>query len=186
MTLLGRETAGKDKKTKLFITNGEGVDKNHGGGVNSPNKHFTLRSHSVIVMDPTKRISDYLKEPGGGYTSRVSSPGELLAHELLGHGLNGVKYAPKFQKWQLRSPTWSHEDAIQMGNLYLRTQGIGVYRDGKSHFSNVVLAESIATGIPRSVQMPSVLQKLIDRIKYPRQIEPARRDGTNPLRWKQR
>ncbi|MFZ4634477.1 MAG: RHS repeat domain-containing protein [Saprospiraceae bacterium] len=42
--------------------------------------------------------------------SRVALPGELLAHELLGHGLGS----------QFGSPDNASDEAIQAGNLYLR------------------------------------------------------------------
>lgn len=56
--------------------------------------------------------NDYVNE-AGQIVSRTSSAGELLAHELIGHGLGR----------QNNSPTSRHEDAIQPGNLYLTATG---------------------------------------------------------------
>jgi hypothetical protein len=80
------------------------------------------------------------------YTTRNSSAGELIAHEMLGHGFNSTS----------GSPTSDHEDAIQMTNLYLRAQGItNVYRDGTQHGTGVQLTNGQATAIPYNNQVHS-------------------------------
>lgn len=138
-------------------TTGAGVDGGAGGGVNGS---FGSGSYTIVVMNSTASIPDY--RSGDGYTSRNSSAGELLAHELLGHGVGRTK----------GTSTYRHEDAIQMTNLYLRAQGItNVYRDGRSHGSRVVLSKSTATSIPSFVQIPITLQMNIRR-KGPIELKP--------------
>lgn len=163
LTANGSAVAGLDRNGNL-ITTGEGVDNKWGGGVNNPSAGSS--SYSVIVMNSTANVGDF--RSGGCYTIRRSSPGELLAHETLGHGVGGAG----------GSSTWGHQDAKQMTNLYLRTQGVSIYRNGRTHGSGVVLSKTTATAIPTFIQVPLALQMKID-LKEPFEIEPVKNDNTN-------
>lgn len=68
-------------------------------------------THAIIVMD-SKSMLSY-----SDGISRPALPGETLAHELLGHGLGG----------QMTGDEGSVE-AIQAGNMYLRSQGLNYFR----------------------------------------------------------
>jgi hypothetical protein len=107
-----------------------------GGGVNTATATGTL---TVFVKNAITPIPDFIDISTGSYSTRISSAGELSAHELLGHGLG----------WENRSPTSGHEDAIQMTNMYMRATGNGnFYRDGSSHDTRVALSYSTASGTP--------------------------------------
>ena len=108
--------------------------ENGGGGVNvgihDPDTEELIGTISVVVMDSNVRVNDYVHSvPGRSsrYFSRISTPGEKLAHELLGHG---------FGKFNEQNNDTHNQDAIQMGNLYRRVRGKGFsefYRDGAHH-----------------------------------------------------
>ncbi|MCW5921684.1 MAG: hypothetical protein KIS77_05025 [Saprospiraceae bacterium] len=88
-------------------------------------------------------IVQYSKGKVGSYSDgviRPSKPGELLAHELLGHGLGIQNFLGDGQK-----------EAIQAGNLFLKAQGYSYYR--KDHgFSD----HPNPTGIPQYID-PSII-----------------------------
>ena len=69
-------------------------------------------SYAAIVMDSQASLNSYSDHLG-----RASLPGELLAHELIGHGLGG-------------RATYSDgvDEAIQAGNLYLQATGRPYFR----------------------------------------------------------
>ncbi len=121
--------------TSGFIS-GEEVDKRSGGGQNQINGSGT---YSIIVMDSQVPIPDFFNQSQGCYESCNSSLGELMSHEMLGHGLGRT----------LSSPNSSHEDAIQMTNLFLRVIGSSaIYRDGSQHGPKIKLNQGTATDIP--------------------------------------
>jgi RHS repeat-associated protein len=118
---------------------GADIDNNYGGGVNvAYGKNGSL---SVIVTNSTASIPDFVNSKGKNYSSK-SSAGELLAHETLGHGMGRTN----------SSSTYGHQDAVQMTNLYKRSQGSTNYRDGTSHGTGVKLTSTQASGIPSVYQ----------------------------------
>jgi RHS repeat-associated protein len=94
---------------------------------------------SVIVTD-SKSQTEYVDPSSGQYVSRIPTTGELVAHEVLGHAMGDIS----------GSPNADNRDAIQMSNLYLRTQGVSLYRNGVDHGG--ILSQSAATGIPAMYQ----------------------------------
>jgi len=104
------------------------IDDAAGGGINYGTGTGSL---SIIVMDSQNKITDYSSATsqhngvtGGSIVSApTSETGELLAHELLGHG---------YGRWN-KSKTFGFEDAIQMTNLYNRTRGNYDWRNGANH-----------------------------------------------------
>jgi hypothetical protein len=71
-------------------------------------------AYCVIVMDTIAKISSYSDD-----VARPSLSGELLAHELLGHGIG--RYYDTFQSDGVN-------ESVQMGNLYLRIKKKSYYR----------------------------------------------------------
>jgi len=116
---------------------GSDFDDATGGGTCRKTDYGDL---TIIVMNSSVKIGDYVNtKTGEAVTNYTSSPRELSAHELLGHGLGR----------SLDSKTWGHEDAIQLTNLYLRVRGVNSrYRNGTSHGSRVELDKDKATSIP--------------------------------------
>ena len=118
------------------------------GGVKtktSPKSTFT-----AVIMDNAKHVGDYINSAGIS-SFRASSPGELVAHELLGHGVGALK----------ASATAHYTDAIQMSNLFLRSQGSSFYRNGNWHCKNpgeTFLSKSTATQVPNYVQLTNYLE----------------------------
>ena len=97
-------------------------------------------SFTIIVVNSIVNI-DYVYAANGHHYSRFSTPAELLAHELLGHGYGR----------SVNSKTSRHLDAIQLTNLYWRVRGyINFYRDGTNHgkTGSRIFHKSEATGIP--------------------------------------
>jgi len=106
-------------------TTGADIDNMTGGGFNTAT---TTGSHTVIIMNSTVPITDYRdNSTGARILNRASSAGELLAHELLGHGLT-------------RFNTGGNQflNAVQLTNLYHRatTGSSRYYRDGSRHGGN--------------------------------------------------
>ena len=126
---------------------GADVDTSAGGGFNYKT---TTGTHTVVVMNSTAAIPDYVNNSTGSYVvGRTSVAGELIAHEMLGHGL--TNYNPGVGSQFL--------NAIQLTNLYHRvtTGSSRFYRDGTSHGGNP--AGSGVT-IPGTIswQIPSYLK----------------------------
>jgi hypothetical protein len=126
---------------------GNDIDNSAGGGLNISNSGNS--TFSIIVMDSKAKVTDF--RSGGLPTTRSSSPGELLSHELLGHGVG-----------RLNGSVSAHfVDAIQMTNLYLRAQGINnIFRNGAAHGKKpgeIALLKSDATSVPSYIQLPSTL-----------------------------
>ncbi|WP_089837093.1 hypothetical protein [Chitinophaga filiformis] len=91
----------------------------------------------------SKVEADFDYRIGKKYIKRGPSFGEALAHEILGHGVPDVKGQAGFKQ----------EDAIQMTNVYLRSQGeMNIYRDGGQHARTGHLDPEIAKGIPPMYQ----------------------------------
>ncbi len=121
---------------------GKDVDKLTGGGRNNrcPGGTFTvIVEHSKVVADDYLFITGTLNQELVPLT-RHSTPAEVLAHEVLGHGYGRM----------INSPGNGHEDAIQMNNLYWRVRGYNrFYRDGRSHGKEpVILCRELANSIP--------------------------------------
>ena len=128
---------------------GSDIDKKYGGGVNISVKGG---SFSVIVLNSKANIADYSIVHGG--IGLRSSPEELFAHEVLGHGSGRA----------LGSTTHNHIDAIQMTNLYLRSAGEHVtYRTGTGHGTRQLIPKSIANEIPAFNRMPADLHLRVRR-----------------------
>jgi len=115
--MYGKESSGRT---------GVDIDADFGGG-NSANVYQedgivniirggNYGTYASIVMD-SKYKSKFMMYSNGSHGP--SLPGELLAHELLGHGL-GSRY----------SFTDGKDEAVQAGNLYLRASGKNYYRPG--------------------------------------------------------
>jgi RHS repeat-associated protein len=121
---------------------GSDVDAAAGGGFNIPT--FT-GTHSVIVMNSTANISDYRDNNTGNLVPGMTSGrGELLAHEMIGHG--STRSNPGGSQFL---------NAIQLTNLYHRVTGTGnLYRDGTSHggTNGVPLTYPQASGVPAYLQ----------------------------------
>ena len=114
---------------------GKDVDRMAGGGVN---KGIVGGTFTIVVMDSSAPI-DFVLSANGNHYNRFSTPAELLAHELLGHG-----YARS-----VNSPNYQHKDAIQMTNLYWRVRGYhNFYRDGRYHYNGIILNKNQANGLP--------------------------------------
>ena len=129
------------KKTRYFFQitkwqTGADVDFPYGGGVNcsyANNGYFT-----IIVMDSSAEV-DFVNRANGLHYKRHSTPAELLAHELIGHGLGR----------SVNSIYSRHIDPIRLSNLYWRVRGYrSFYRDGNDHGDKTILSRAIATGIP--------------------------------------
>ena len=146
------ENLSKYGATSIGFKIGVELDKK-GGGVNLTYSN-SRNSYSIILMNSTANIPGYVSN--GQSTTKRSSAGELLAHEMLGHGLG----------WSFGSPTSGHEDAIQMTNLYLRAVGQNYYRSGQGHIQDApALIKVTATSIPSFVQIPQNIQMNISRIR---------------------
>jgi hypothetical protein len=85
-------------------------------------------SYVAIVQNSKGKVKEYTDG-----RIKPSKPGELLAHELLGHGLAIQNFLGDGQK-----------EAIQAGNLFLKSQGYPYYRE--SH--GTVIKDQNPTGIP--------------------------------------
>ncbi|MFY0604503.1 MAG: hypothetical protein JXQ93_11165 [Flavobacteriaceae bacterium] len=118
-------------------------DTDTGGGNNI--RWRNGNSHSVIVMNSTATVPDYRDNSTGSMFSRSSSAGELLAHELIGHGMLDA-----------RLPSTTQNNAIQMSNLYLRvaakSSSYRFYRDGSGHGSGVTIPGTMSWNIPSSLK----------------------------------
>jgi RHS repeat-associated protein len=146
------------KRPGLYKTGKDVNDKDYGGKSVSTN-YFDKRpdllsggsegSYNVIVMNPTAVLTHgYTDGVKDNYFSAKSLPGELLAHELLGHGIGRFYF-------NASDGTASFE-SIQMGNLYLRMKGYNRYRD--SH--GVTSPEGVSSnGIPYYFQTLSTLYR---------------------------
>lgn len=121
-------------------TKGLQADNDYGGGVNAFYQGGTL---TIVIMDSKADIGDFTYAPNGVQYPRNSTPAELLAHELLGHGYGRV----------INSSTYGHEDAVRMSNLYWRARGYNnFYRNGSWHGTQVLLNKSSANQIPTHFQ----------------------------------
>ena len=124
-----------------------------GGGANTHTTGTT--SYTAIIMNSDKDNPDY-RDFTGRVSRGPSSAGELLAHEMLGHGVAG-----------LRGQQQGYE-AIQMSNLYLRAQGETYFRDGVAHAGNVRLSVQTANSVPYYYQLPKDLDdKINPKPRYP-------------------
>lgn len=114
-------------------TKGSHVVTTSGGGKNAATGNGG--SHSVVVMDNSRTF------PVIGNNASISSSGDLLAHELLGHGL-------------LRSLPYNaeqhHHQAVQTSNLYRRVNGNTNWRNGAHHGNPAYsgLPSDVARAIP--------------------------------------
>lgn len=140
------ETLRDANSTMFGDRTGADVDASAGGGFNVATATGT---HSVIVMNSTANIPDYRDNNTGALVpGMTSSRGELLAHELLGHGL--TNFNPGGSQFL---------NAIQLTNLYHRVTGTGnLYRDGTSHggTTGVPLTYPQASGVPTYLQQTNI------------------------------
>ena len=102
---------------------GSDIDNNTGGGYNTKiNENEDL---TVIILDSKVPIMDNVNKSNGQYQSNFSVPEELLAHEMLGHGLTRYNNSTKYSQWL---------NAIRLTNITLRVMGVeDRYRDGSQH-----------------------------------------------------
>ncbi|MBS1561135.1 MAG: RHS repeat protein [Bacteroidetes bacterium] len=150
---------------------GEDVNMLAGGGVNAGqfnSQGQLVGTRTVVVLDATFLVPDYQFSNSLVTESHSSSLGELLSHELLGHGLGRVR----------GSQHASHQDALQMTNLFLRTQGVtSLYRNGASHGDRQLLSMQDATGVPNYLLMGISLQLNVAKYWMP-SLAPVQRDKT--------
>jgi len=132
---------GDDLKSNLSKIQGSktgaDVDDLTGGGFNTAT---TNGSHTVIIKNSKIAIGDYKNYLDLPTPNRRSSKGELLAHELLGHGL--TRFNPGGNQFL---------NAIQLTNLYNAVTGTLFYRDGTQHggTSGTPLNFTEATAVPQ-------------------------------------
>lgn len=100
------------------------IDDYYGGGVNYSTSQGDV---TVIVLSSSAKVGDYKSYSNSYIAPKASSNGELLTHELIGHGLTLLHSYSEHNTWK---------NAILMTNLYLRTHGQpDIYRDGSNHKS---------------------------------------------------
>ncbi len=87
------------------------IDKNHGGGFSGSTPKDGI--HAIVVMDSKSKIEFQYSDN----VARASLPGEILAHELIGHGMGGRVML-----------TDGKDEAVQAGNLFLKAAGYTYYR----------------------------------------------------------
>ena len=130
----------------LPTATGKDVDYVGGGGLNWSvfgQNHDLIGRFSIFVINSGQTTGDYQTSAiAGSALHLISSGGETSAHEVIGHGLGRLS----------SSPTWSHEDAIQLSNLYRRIN-VSVpsnidWRNGTDHSSNIAIPYDKANGIP--------------------------------------
>lgn len=137
---------GDRKGGDVDVSAGGGFNIGTIGGVAVPEgTPGTNGTHSVIVMNSTANIPDYRDNNTGNLVpGMTSSRGELLAHELLGHGL--TRYNAGGSQFL---------NAIQLTNMYHRVTGTGnLYRDGTSHggTTGIPLTYPQASAVPLYLQ----------------------------------
>ncbi|MES2430943.1 MAG: hypothetical protein V4556_08400 [Bacteroidota bacterium] len=140
-------------KSATGFTSVASLDVGTGGG-RTVTESNSKNSYIVIVMNSQTPTQDNITSSTSGYSPIISSAQELLAHELLGHGVGYAKG---------RTSTYHHDDAVQMTNLYRRTQGMNAYRNGAGHGSLVILSN--ATQAPSYAQIPANMQNQIIAIE---------------------
>lgn len=109
-----------------------------GGGLNLIASRGT---YTAVVLDSKINMSDSKNST----FPRYALPGETLAHELLGHGMGSLR-ADNHQK-----------GAIQAGNLFLRSQGSNIWRDGTAHKGGTLTKED-ANSIPYYLELPNSMK----------------------------
>ena len=114
--------------------------ENSGGGFNYGT---SSGSHTVYLVNPKSKL-DFVNNSTGNVFQRKVSSGDLLAHELLGHGLT-----------RYNSGGSQYQNAIQLSNLYLRVvnRGPKIWDSGAHHGGNprghgVPMPAHEAWGIP--------------------------------------
>lgn len=123
------------------------IEMNYGGGVNyRMNNNNTL---SIIVMDSKYSAGRVFSDEDDAYFAPYYLPGELLAHELLSHGMLKGKYDVNKE----------HVTGVQVSNLFTRAQGKNYYRNGFFHMIRVKLSKNVATAVPSYLQVPENLKK---------------------------
>ena len=134
---------------------GADVDANEGGGFNI--RQTATSDRTVIVMNSTAVIPDYRNATTGSLVPNInSSSGELLSHELLGHGLSNYNTGGS-----------QFLNAIELTNLYHRVTGTGdLYRDGTSHggTNGIPLSLQQASGVPNYLQRANSVFKIMSII----------------------
>ena len=89
----------------------------------------------------------------GKYFSRISTLGEKISHELLGHGM--------YSRSGGSSTTGHNENAISMSNLFLKVaySKHGLMRDGTQHKGGT-LSKSESNQIPSYLQYVSPVSSI--------------------------
>lgn len=152
------------------VTSALHVKVMHSGGFNVRMKNNG--SHTSItdwqLLGPSSGFKSL--SSGQSINSHYTVQG-LLAHELLGHGLSRA----------MGSETSSTVDAIQMENLYYRTQGMNKYRTGSTHRGGELIQQD-ATNTAPGANVSANMRVLINSVSSgPLKTLfhiPARRDNT--------
>ncbi|WP_298548923.1 DUF6443 domain-containing protein [uncultured Aquimarina sp.] len=119
---------------------GRDIDKLRGGGRNTYN-HSNDGSHTVVVMNSNSIPLDNIDNSTGGAQNIPSTAGELLAHELIGHGL--TRFTDVVEGAQ-------HLYPIQTTNLYRRhiNGNSRYYRNGTDHSNGAQIRGTMSWQIP--------------------------------------
>lgn len=107
-----------------------------------PNKKMFTGTNTVLITDPISKIN-YLN-PTGVFSSLRFSLAELVAHEVLGHGLG---------REGGRGESVHNLSAIQMNNLFLRVMPptpyqLPVWRNGSDHGFSIPISKEKANAVP--------------------------------------
>lgn len=124
-----------------------------GGGINV--KYGENSTFSGIIMD-SKTVAKWDYKKDGKYVPRSPSFGETIAHEVLSHGVG----------WSLGNPARYMEDAIQMTNVYLRSQEgtKSISRDGGQHGYGP-LDTKVANDVPQYFKDTKQVLKLMKLLR---------------------
>ena len=119
-------------KDAFGVSTGQQVNDQNGGGVST---YLADKGQYVeaIVMDATTNVP--VKDAAGNVTQLAGSPGEISAHEILGHQLGHAHNTVDF----------SGLNSVQASNVYLRAQGITNYR---FNHAGLPFSESKVNDIP--------------------------------------
>ena len=93
---------------------GRQIDHDTNGGVNTDSGRNG--SFSIVIMNSIANV-DFVYSSNENHYNRKSTPAEILAHELLGHGFSS----------SIGSPGSKYIDAIQLTNLYWRVRGYHLF-----------------------------------------------------------
>jgi hypothetical protein len=101
------------------------IDEKFGGGANIRINNNVDRT--IICMNSEAQIHDaFSTRSGQKALNHKSTAGELITHELIGHGLTLYNGYSEYNTWK---------NAILMTNLYLRVNKVEIFRNGTYHQS---------------------------------------------------